>query len=257
MKTQIAKALNSINVEFYNQCAASFSATRHGSWAGWEKALDHAGAATPPSSVIDLACGNMRFEAFLSETFPAAPINAHCIDVCCDLAALSRASGDRIEIDFTQADIVSAVIDGSLEKELLGIAPSDLCVCMGFMHHIPGYDRRCAVLKWLAGHAQPRGSVIVAFWQFMESPRLASQARRLTPLTCIERGIPADELEGGDHFLGWQNSETLRRYCHSFTATEVSRLAAEAFPQPDFKVSFFEADGKEGNLNRYLVATRR
>ena len=257
MKPSTAHTLNSITGRFYDQCAESFSSTRRNSWAGWDKALSVAHVDRAPSRVLDIACGNLRFEEYIARRWPEAKINALCVDGSLPLLNapwLQEHSG--LNVTAIQEDIIGNLIDR--QPVLAGTASDtyDLIVCFGFMHHVPSSALRAALLERMGKLLAPNGMLIVSFWQFLNSPKLAEQAVRLTQPTLENHGIDSADLEPNDCFLSWQNSSTARRYCHSFTAQEVENLAIGALPAARFDATFFECDGRNGKLNRYLVAKR-
>ena len=67
-----------------------------------------------------------------------------------------------------------------------------------------------------------------------------------------------NDFEKGDYLLDWDKSG-LPRYCHNFSDEEVDKLVGEFKLAGALKlaslevVSDFNADGKEGNLNRYVI----
>lgn len=67
MRTDTARTLAQLTMDFYAQVSASFSATRADPWEGWERLLREAAPtfAGDRLVVLDLACGNLRFERFL------------------------------------------------------------------------------------------------------------------------------------------------------------------------------------------------
>lgn len=247
---EVAQVLNGLNTRFYAEHAASFSATRHSSWSGWDAALDAAGLVEAPRRVVDVACGNMRFADYLVERFPEGLTAYIGVDNCIDLA--SSAEHHQSTLSFKECDIIGCLI----ENIPLELPAGDLVVCSGFMHHVPGGDRRLRLLVELLQALEPGGTLVVSFWQFMADERLARKALALTPLALEELGLAADDLEPGDYVLGWQDSQSARRYCHSFTVDEVRALAHAARSQleRDFDFEFLEADGRSGRLNCYLVA---
>ncbi|MCL1798168.1 MAG: hypothetical protein FWG23_00270 [Eggerthellaceae bacterium] len=109
MDTRTAEILWKLNNGFYRDCGASFSATRRAPWPGWERclaAMEDAGDGTgggPGSlsrraadcglSAFDLACGNLRFAAFLGSAFPGADIAFYAVDNCDSLAGFGAAAG--------------------------------------------------------------------------------------------------------------------------------------------------------------------
>lgn len=102
---QVIRKLNALTSDFYAREAASFSATRQAPWHGWEKAWelitapdaaqgpfpshaavrdslssraaripdDYASNSKDSLAVLDLGCGNLRFERFLAERTNAPP----------------------------------------------------------------------------------------------------------------------------------------------------------------------------------------
>ena len=276
MNTETARALCDITSAFYRDNAASFSSTRHGAWAGWERALDQAGLTpdAPPPNVLDVACGNMRFLDFLEKRYPGRPFNYRAVDNCPALAEGDAPAGgaERGEmpsandlatpknasaVRFTGIDIAGALLGESPQAALAAAfrsdPPSDLVVCFGFFHHVPTAKAREALLRALVRSARPGGIVIVSLWQFASSPDLALRARETDARARAELGLP--KLDEGDYLLGWQNKPGAYRYCHSFTHKEADMLigSVEGEAEP---VARFEADGRTGNLNAYLVLRR-
>ena len=126
----------------------------------------------------------------------------------------------------------------------------------------------------------------MSLWQFACDPRLRAKAQRATARGRAQLGLPP--LPAGDYLMGWQDDADAWRYCHHFAEEEVDALAAAAVAaSPDAtrapsdskldpttassassamsplpaaltarEVARFSADGKPGNLNRYLVLQR-
>ena len=110
---QVIRKLNALTSDFYAREAASFSATRQAPWHGWEKAWelitapdaaqgpfpshaavrdslssraaripdDYASNSKDSLAVLDLGCGNLRFERFLAER-TNAPLRVTALDNC-------------------------------------------------------------------------------------------------------------------------------------------------------------------------------
>ena len=53
--------------------------------------------------------------------------------------------------------------------------------------------------------------------------------------------------------MGWQADEDAFRFCHSFSDDEIDHLKERAEAQGALVVDDFCADGKTGDLNRYLL----
>lgn len=99
MHQNTAKTLSEINTRFYARNAVSFSQTRNAPWDGWRRCMAACGLdaetalaqasselqgtrETRELSVLDIACGNLRFEAFLVETYPGVDWRFFAIDNC-------------------------------------------------------------------------------------------------------------------------------------------------------------------------------
>ena len=279
-----ARGFIALDSAFYAEHAASFSATRSAPWQGWKRLAellrelggpwagkDGEGADGTPAAVhvLDLACGNLRFERFLREAFSEMALAFHAYDNCPALmdddAATGRDGG--LDVRFHKLDVLDALLDrmdaestadvsaGGTEGPILDAPPCALAACFGFMHHVPGASLRRAVLDELVGAATPGGVVAVSFWRFMDDPRLARRARAADAAAAADppfEGFSPAALEPGDHFLGWQDDQRPLRYCHHFCEEEIDELAAAAAPRTR-EVARFSADGASGALNRYLV----
>ncbi len=260
MDRDFAAALVELNNDFYRRVAASFSATRQAPWPGWRRVFDIAAGearAAEPYRILDLACGNMRFERFFQDAWAArgtaAPVEFYPVDACRDLAA-----GD---LRYIELDVLAALM-GDVPVSPLA-PPCDLAVCFGFMHHVPSRDLRLAVLDLLASSVKPGGLLAVSFWAFMNDLKLAAKAAEAQALAQLNPPFPGYDpayLEPGDHLLGWQQDQGVFRYCHHFDDAQIDNLLAAhnaAHPQRRLEeVDRFSADGRGGDLNRYLVLRR-
>ena len=261
MNVETARKLRDITSSFYRENASSFSSTRHASWVGWSHCLDSMGfgaaSAVGQSSrkalrVLDVACGNGRFLRFLQEALPDAEVEYFAVDDCEQLVLEGLAS-DADNVAFQKLDVVSRLIEGSIEHAIEA-PPVDMAVCFGFFHHVPGSETRAALLGALIDSVRPGGYVAVSLWQFAKSPELAAKAIETTAKARAEYGLPM--LDEGDYLLGWQNRPHAYRYCHTFSDEEVARLVCTVGDRAQL-VARFEADGRTGTLNSYLVFRRR
>lgn len=277
MDRETVRALNELNAVFYRTHAASFSATRRAAWHGWERLLalpemqtllgggsplptgaaDADAPQAEPLAVLDVACGNLRFEKFLAERTGAHPLHIYAVDNCPDLAADTRDPDDaltaRCRLCFQNLDVVDALIEGSAASARE--APrAHLAVSFGFMHHIPSARAREDFLAALLSCLRPGGVAAVSLWRFMDDPRLAAKARAITAPFAAAHNLA---LEKNDFLLGWQDDTDTVRYCHHFCEEEIARLADAASTRTGARlISRFEADGKSGSLNTYLVFKR-
>ena len=307
MSRAAVRALCQLNTEFYERNAASFSQTRTAPWEGWRRcmaacgfddsdgaALDQPVDAQIADSVLDIACGNLRFETFLANAYPHIDWSFFAVDNCEPLVASGQEDVAK-KVHFTCEDIVSNLLDGLPAAEpanvpaLAAATPFDLVVSFGFLHHIPSFDLRQQFLLEALSQVKPGGYLVVSFWQFLNDPAkrakieqthaealafFASCAEtRANDRDALDRGAGssssgnpdlscpkltaffADSLEPNDYFLGWKNEPSNYRYCHHFSNEEIDRIITALAPHATV-VESFSADGKPGNLNRYVVFKR-
>lgn len=271
MDIETAQRLNEATSEFYAANAASFSSTRERPWEGWRRLLPHienavdAGfplriaASGEPFRVLDVGCGNMRFERFLAEAFPGRSLSFACIDNCPSLAE----EGFRRDVVFQEADVVELLRKGELDGMLDGMtaashlippsaSPFHLSVAFGLMHHVPLAEWRRHLLAMLVEHTATGGLVAVAFWQFAKNPKLREKAERSTAKGCARLEVSLDMREG-DCLMGWQGSTEHFRFCHSFSDEEVDSLVDEMQRHGARVIDSYSADGPDGMSNRYIV----
>ena len=267
MERAFAQRLIELNNRFYRLNAPSFSRTRQAPWPGWERALEVAGEhlghgqgdPDRPFRVFDLACGNLRFEAFLAEQ-AGRPLELYGVDSCDELAFDESGHADSVTgFMYRKLDVLEALMDKSHSGAALlaDVPAADLSVCFGFMHHVPDVELRENVLRMLLARTRAGGIAAVSFWAFAEDPHLARKAVGATARAAEEppfEGFLPRSLEPGDYLLDWQGAAPYR-YCHSFGEDEVSRLAEAVSGDAD-EVGRFSADGRAGNLNRYLILRR-
>lgn len=252
----LALRLCALTGEFYRANAESFSQTRQSPWQGWVRLLevmDARAAERELLRVLDVACGNLRFERYLADALPGRVLSGYAVDNCDPLVE----AGERNESDalsrmsFQNLDAIERLSAGCLREALEAPdASCDLAVSFGFMHHVPLERWRVELLRALVAKVRSGGFVAVSFWRFLNSDKLAGKAKETTSRARAELGIP--ELPPNDYLLGWQDTQGLYRYCHHFDEPEIERLLAMMADSADL-VSRFEADGKTGNLNEYVV----
>lgn len=282
MNDALARRLCALNSDFYRRQAESFSRTRRSPWHGWRRCLDAMPDAVPapgdrPFRVLDVACGNLRFEAFLEEALPGVCMECIAVDDCDALAAsahhgVERPDGgpDRLDggsdrpdgepgiVRFRHMDVVSALLgaDGSADAGLVRFVerPCDMTVAFGFMHHIPGEQRRERLLRSLVANTRSGGYVAVSFWCFLNDAGLAARALETHRAALADSGLSvwADSFDEGDYLLGWNNTPGAWRYCHHFDDAEVDRLV-DAVSDVAEPIDRFSCDGRTGNLNQYIV----
>lgn len=240
MDQETANILNRLTSEFYRKNAASFSLTRARAWDGWERCLSHLNA---PTRVLDLGCGNLRFETFLAKHLEIKP-ELWAVDNCPELL------DKRMDVHFQQLDIISTLLTAASLADALDAPACELCCAYGLMHHIPTSRARFALLEGMLEKTCKGGYAIVAFWQFEHDERLARKALATTQVA--RQRYPQLVLDENDYLLGWQNSDDTLRYCHSYSDNEIDRLIQHVASSAKL-IDRFHADGKSGNLNCYLV----
>ena len=266
----LTRELCALNNAFYGENAASFSATREAPWPGWRRVLCNLGpwgSATngekSPLSVLDVACGNLRFERFLDDEY-AGSFSAIALDSCDELALSALRDHDFTQgsVEFHHVDILQPLLDcGTVDFcSMLGDVQHDAAVCFGFMHHVPGTENRRALLRALVRSVRSEGIVAVSLWRFAEdeSGALKAQttdARAFAQMPELGWHIHEAGLEPGDHFLGWKNMSGVWRYCHSFSDEEIQELMSAIADQAVVVDRFF-ADGKTNTMNAYLILRR-
>lgn len=248
MNEQTANILNELTSDFYARCADSFSATRERAWHGWELCLDALRDELPRESmsVLDIACGNLRFESFLARAVPAR-LDVHAVDSCPQLV------GDGPGIDFHEVDVVVALANRSLLEQLGDVPACDLTCSFGFFHHVPTPQARRELLDVMLAKTKPRRYVLFSLWQLSRDERLRAKAIERTARALEAR--PSLDLDEGDFLLGWQDADDVLRYCHDFGDAEIADLVEHVGSRARV-VADFNADGKGGDLNRYLVLER-
>jgi len=259
MNDSVIRRLIALNTDFYIANAASFSNSRQTPWPGWQICLEvlrsQAGFNLSAFSVLDLACGNLRFADFLTSEFPQAEMAYYALDNYAGFVPR------KDSVCFYEFDILSALLADdrvSLSNhsplESLAIPRVDLAVCFGFMHHVPGQLMRKQVLDMLIQQTSPGGLVVVSFWRFMNDERMADNARRSTATGLDNLNADGTLIQLGlnDCLLGWQGSYETLRYCHSFTESEIDSLVASVSGRAT-ELTRFAADGRTGDLNAYVI----
>lgn len=223
----------------------------------------------PFHHVLDLACGNMRFESFCVEKIgnkaqtdmPHA--SGHCasnklptfyaVDNCDALVPSMASAALKAAIRYRSIDIIKALLnEDNLNKTYnkSGIPLCDCSVSFGFMHHVPSFAYRERVLKSLVNQTQHGGYVAVSFWQFMNCAALANKAQ-ITHERASHR-FDLSDLEPNDYLLGWEKNPDVYRYCHHFSNDEIDRLLATVADTTTV-ADRFVSDGRTNSLNSYAI----
>ncbi len=220
--------LETLNRAFYDTVATAFDATRSHPWPGWARLLPYLAA---PLSVLDVGCGNGRFGLFLQEQLPPG-LRYHGIDN--NAALLASAQAALPDARFEQRDALTDLPAG----------PYDLVVLFGVIHHVPGTERRRALLRALAERVAPGGLLAFACWRFYEYERFNQR---------LEHWPEGWDREPGDYLLDWRQGEHALRYCHYVDDDEHGELVAATGLD---ELLTYRADGADEALNRYSLLRR-
>lgn len=278
--------LRQVNNDFYARCAPSFSASRNAPWVGWRSCLEavqdcgavrlcddpdvhlYDRATAQPGAirkgvsvrVLDVACGNMRFAAFLREELCGRQIDYFAVDDCAGLVP-HLPEDEGFSPCFQNLDIIGELAAGMGLATAIDAGACDLVGCFGFFHHVPSFELRVRLIDALLQKTASGGVVCASFWQFMGDEKFVKKAEAWNSKAKSElasAGLDASQLEAGDYFLGWQNEPGLWRYCHDFEELEIDALVAAACEEGKAReVARFSADGKSGAMNRYVVLQKR
>lgn len=237
MNEKTKQKLSKLTCEFYSKAANSFSETRQNAWSGWKKVLQSVDV-NHDYELLDVACGNLRFEKFLIE-INSQPAYAICIDNCESLLPDNQPSF----VEVKKVDLLSCDFKFNV----------DFAVCFGFMHHIPSASARREFLLKLLDSVKTGGFVAISFWQFMKDEKIARKAVETTARALKKHDL---ELEEGDFLLGWQEREDIFRYCHNFEDSEIEAMVSELGDRCAL-IDQFSEDGKSHNLNKYVILKRQ
>ena len=233
MDEDVIRKLVSLNSTFYDRFAEPFSDSRSSPQAGYATLL----ACLPRQSVsvLDVGCGNGRFGRFL--------IDAGVVESYTGIDSSHLLLEEARKL-FPQVFYRDLSLAGCLDN----FGAYDLIACLSVLQHIPAEANRGRLLSEMAGHLTPGGRIILANWQFLDSPR---QRRKIRPWS--EVGIDISQLEPDDYLLTWMRGGQGHRYVAYIDETRTRRLADLAGLRI---LNHFRSDGLEGNLNLYTVLAR-
>lgn len=235
-----------LNRQFYATVAEDFDSTRLNIPMGMVRALNYVRPLwgqderqTERLSVLDAGCGNGRFCWALERL--EMPIDYLGIDADQRLLTLAQAHMRELKFvaaHFQQLDLTTLMVDQSI-----ALAPFHLITCFAVLHHIPSYELRLQLVRWLAAQLAPGGRLLISTWQFLNSPRLVAKQIDWSVV-----GVDPNETEAGDALLPWNQGVYAIRYAHQIDEDELRQLAqASGLTLQEI----YYADGKEGNLNLY------
>lgn len=251
MNAETAARLSRLNRDFYSRFAGEFGQSREHAWPGWTRILDllrsHAPRPRAPLRILDVGCGNGRWASYLAGRLELRYLGIDESDALLSQAARRLEGRSGFALD--RHDVTAASFLASLSNQEF-----DLVTMFGLLHHIPGRDRRRALVRDLAGHAAQGGSLVLSFWRFGDVDRFK---KRILSWSDYNRKateqIDPEDLEPGDHILSWGSGDGVR-YCHFASPEEIEEVSAFSGLE---RIDDFTSDGSTGDLNRYLVLSRR
>ena len=251
--------LLAINRRFYDRFATSFSDTRQRPWRGWDRVLEHLpGSATRALSVLDVGCGNGRFAAFLADHQRPASRFVGLDNSSRSLLEVAQRSCSHLpDHRFQPFELITQSLAEVLDGERF-----DVIVLFGVLHHVPGLHHRRNLLRTLGRHLAPDGGLVATAWLRDRYPGFEHRTVPWTRynLRCRQhpgaagQPIDRDQLETGDFLLTWKELDDTPRYCHFPDDAEIHDWVQAS--GLGLRTSF-EADGRTGRDNRYLILTPR
>lgn len=251
MHESVQQRLLELNHQFYETIAPAFNETRRVWTPGLVQLLDYLPSATDdsPLTALDVGCGNGRFARILD----SRSLSFLYVGIDGSTELLSKAIQNTAELTngralFLETDFANTNWSTKLLKlEPLSGHHSDarfnFVLCTATLQHLPGYNLRLQVVREMAKVAV--NCLALSAWQFLESPRL-----RVKQLEWESVGLTAQDVEFGDALLPWKQGRYAIRYVHQLDEVELRNLARDA----DLVVTdTFRADGREGNLNLYIM----
>lgn len=262
MKASTRQALLALNRAFYADRAEAFDASRDHPWPGWQRVLEErarAGAAAPragrPDRVLDVGCGNGRFGRLLANTARTATEYLG-VDASEPLLESARRALRDSPRGFDALLLRLDFLDEPGPDAALPPGPFDLIVVFGVLHHVPSRALRRRLVEALERRLDRGGVLALTAWQFERRERFA---RSVFPADELRRragewGLDPNDLEAGDHLLGFSGDASTPRYCHHTSASELDALTAGL--GLELCASFLD-DGKTRDLNLYRVLVKR
>ena len=290
--------LRTLDECFYAAQAASFSQSRNARWPGWERVAGHlpdqAARLGTPMRILDVACGNLRFERFLESALSDEPYSVVATDTCDALIESAgfvlRHAGLEPGSRMGSADVGLGAVDGCfvVDASSRGAAAGRASGAVPMRCEYRHIDAIEAALgdAPLSGIEGERFDVAVSFGFMHHIPSQGLRVRFLAKLveSAAPGGIVAVSLwrfatvdhlrekaeattregcsalgfvlEEGDYLVGWNDMPNTYRYCHSFTDEEADSLV-KAVELEARLIDRFCADGRSGAMNGYLVFRKR
>ena len=201
MNAELVQRLLDINREFYTRLAQAFSNSRPAERVYVEPIMPYLADGV---KVLDVGCGNGRTALRLDGAGYA--LHYIGVDASPQLLKIAQAAALRhIQAAYIQADVSAPAWTEPLREH----APFDLALALAVLHHLPGFDLRCRVLRDVRALLHPGGALLLSNWQFTRSARLRA---RFAAAAEAERRDVASELAsvGARHVVLGTDGDWLR-----------------------------------------------
>ncbi len=243
VKPATVQQLLSLNRQFYERFAITFSQTRSHLQPGVRKLLPEL---VQNASLLDFGCGNGELLVALKQggfrgRYVGLDFSTSRLQIA-ERRWAEQSQNGLAQASFQQVDITQP----DWEKSLLG-QPFSAITAFAVLHHLPSFELRLQVLKALRAllSSQAKSRLYLSNWQFLNSPRYRQRIQ-----SWQEIGLSEGDVECDDYLLDWREGGRGLRYVHHFSQAELAKLAAES----GFSVlESFYSDGREGNLAIYQV----
>lgn len=231
MSPAVAGQLVALNQTFYARLAEPFARSRQAPQPGFARLRTY--LLRPGPALLDVGCGEGRLGRYL---WAQQAISAYAgVDFSEALLDQARAS---VAGQFWQRDLTRP---GCLDD----LGQFGAIACLSTLQHVPGRGNRQRLVAEMAAHLVPGGLLLLANWQFLDSPR---QRRKLADWAAI--GLAPDDVEAGDYLLTWQRGGFGLRYVCLLDLAATEGLVVPAGLQ---LVDHYRSDGREGDLNLYSI----
>ena len=249
MNQDTISSINRLNNDFYRTHHESFNQSRQSAWPGWSRIAGQIASCKLEGiqRLLDIACGNMRFERYIVESLPELEMQAFCVDSCDELAQTMDGC------EYLHDDIVTTLTFSETRLHPWGTG-YDIVVSFGFFHHVPSLEMRMRLLDTLIESAATDSLIALSLWRFAADDKLREKALKTTAEALSAHAVPND-LEENDYLLGWNDTPGAYRYCHSFDDSEIDEFVSHVNHKARL-IDRFRSDGRTGALNEYLVWQR-
>jgi tRNA (uracil-5-)-methyltransferase TRM9 len=237
MEPAVARRLIALNHQFYQTFAIPFSDTRQRLQPGVLRILERL---SPEADILDLGCGNGELWRTLTER----GFRGRYVGLDFSPALLAIAANQQTETtgqaDFLIADLADPQWDVPLQASTY-----NNILALAVLHHLPGVELRCRILKKIRNRVAHGGIFILSAWQFLNSSRLAA---RVQPWERID--LSPTQVDPGDYLLDWRQGGSGLRYVHQYSSSELATLAQTT----GFNIQEeFLSDGENHRLGLYQV----